>query len=1054
MFVGRVVVALAVVASGSFAGPAVAAGGPTETITLVTGDTVVMRASGVPVATAGPGRGGMRFQVSRVGGDTFVVPYDALRLTGAGKVDRRLFNVTKLAALGYGDRARGDIPLIVEGTARAAAGVRREPKDRVGEFWKSLQHKAKATTGMTKVWLDGKVTATLDRSVPQIGAPTAWRAGQTGSGTKVAVLDSGIDTSHPDLTDAVVQAQDFTESGSGTDDRSGHGTHVASTIAGSGAASGGKYKGVAPGAKLLNGKVLDDDGDGSESAVLAGMEWAAAQGAEVVNLSLGSKFPTDGKSPLDLAVDRLTAETGTLFVAAAGNNGPGSQTVSSPAAADAALAVGAVDHEDRLAEFSSRGPRAGDAAIKPDLTAPGVGIVAARAKNAVIGTPVDASYLAMDGTSMAAPHVAGAAAILAGQHPEWTPAELKAALMGSAEPNPALTVYQQGAGRADVGRAATQQVRADAGSIDFGEARWPHDDDKPVRRTVNYRNDGDQPVTLTLSTSDLKGPQGAAVPAGMFVLSATTVTVPAHGSAAVDVVANPAVSGPDGTYQGGVVATAGTTRVRTAVALYREPESYDVTVRAIGHDGQPAPLSHFMIANVDRPGFVVRDGSAEQFVLRLPKGTYYWEGFQERMISEQPFAFGSEHFFEPNFAIATDTMLTLDARDTVPLVLRSDRPEADQAALGFDSWRDTPYGGKASVGGSTGGTEAFPMANETRVRPSQTSAPGAYFFSAQALLAKLDGHGGWSGSPYQYHLKWHQDGRVPRTLDRRFRDRDLAEQTTVIAAQAPGELVTKDLVTTVSTPGKIVERYSPGYEFEPGTLTRRSADGQLLMSQGKSTPRFFATKGVAPPARWNVGPFMPADDTDRGSRRTGDAIDVQLWMYSDQDLDHTGDSLVDSGRTRLLRDGVEIAAFDYPGELTADVPAGSATYRLEVESSRSITPFSTRQSAAWTFRSSTTAEPTPLPLLFIRFAPNLDHRNQAPSGTRYAVPVQLSAGKLTAVEASYDDGATWRPAKLQGDKALLDHPHGNGYVSLRATALDAAGNRSEQTVIHAYKLTG
>jgi subtilisin family serine protease len=194
--------------------------------------------------------------------------------------------------------------------------------------------------------------------------------------------------------------------------------------------------------------VLDDEGNGQDSWVLAGMEWAAAQGADVVNLSLSTRYPADGLSPLDQAVNRLTTESGALFVVAAGNGGPGSQTIGSPAAADAALAVGAVDKSGQLAPFSSRGQRRGDGAIKPDITAPGVGIVVARAT----------------------PHVAGAAAILAGQHPDWTPGQLKAALMGAAQPNPHLSVHEQGAGRVDVARATTQRLRTDTGSLSLGTA--------------------------------------------------------------------------------------------------------------------------------------------------------------------------------------------------------------------------------------------------------------------------------------------------------------------------------------------------------------------------------------------------------------------------------------------------------------------------------------------------------------------------------------------------------------------------------------------------------
>ncbi|GAB3877487.1 hypothetical protein GCM10029964_026670 [Kibdelosporangium lantanae] len=114
------------------------------------------------------------------------------------------------------------------------------------------------------------------------------------------------------------------------------------------------------------------------------MQWAVDQGAKIVNLSLGAP-DEPGIDPLEEAVNELS-KTGTLFVIAAGNSG-GDETVGSPGSADAALTVGAVDRQDNLAPFSSRGPRTGDGAIKPDITAPGVGIVAAKAAEGRIGTP-------------------------------------------------------------------------------------------------------------------------------------------------------------------------------------------------------------------------------------------------------------------------------------------------------------------------------------------------------------------------------------------------------------------------------------------------------------------------------------------------------------------------------------------------------------------------------------------------------------------------------------------------------------------------------------------
>src|SRR5690606_11605148 len=173
-----------------------------------------------------------------------------------------------------------------------------------------------------------------------------------------------------------------------TADRVGHGTHVAGIVAGTGAASGGLRRGVAPGALLMNVKVLDDDGWGSASDVIAGMEWAAAQGADVINVSIGAG-PSDGRDPLSQAVNAVTEAYGVLVVASAGNLGFLESAIESPGAADAALTVGNVTKDGELFWDSSRGPRLGDHAVKPEITAPGTDIAAPRAARTALGRLID-----------------------------------------------------------------------------------------------------------------------------------------------------------------------------------------------------------------------------------------------------------------------------------------------------------------------------------------------------------------------------------------------------------------------------------------------------------------------------------------------------------------------------------------------------------------------------------------------------------------------------------------------------------------------------------------
>ena len=280
-------------------------------VTLVTGDVVTVRTTVDGKQTAEVDRpddavGGVRLQES--GGDLYVVPDEAVGLLAADKLDRQLFNVTDLIEMGYDDAGTGTVPMIATFTraqTRAAAEpsaprgskmVRELPvirgaaittrKPRARTFWTTVAPAPAVTdptptleAGVAKLWLDGRVEPALKESVPQIGAPAAWAKGYTGKGVTVAVLDTGIDADHPDLAGLVDGQASFVPGEDALTDVNGHGTHVASTIVGTGAASDGDNKGVAPDADLIVGKVLGGpEGYGQDSWVLAGMEWAVEPG--------------------------------------------------------------------------------------------------------------------------------------------------------------------------------------------------------------------------------------------------------------------------------------------------------------------------------------------------------------------------------------------------------------------------------------------------------------------------------------------------------------------------------------------------------------------------------------------------------------------------------------------------------------------------------------------------------------------------------------------------------------------------------------------------------
>lgn len=270
---------------------------------------------------------------------------------------------------------------------------------------------------------------TYDWGIDKIGANKVWELlGMTGKNIKVAVIDTGIQGDHPDLEGKVVAWRDFIHSEKTAYDDDGHGTHVAGTIAGNG--TEGIHTGVAPGVQLIGAKVLDNEGKGTYTTVLSGMQWAAENEADILNLSLGGP-QTDAFNTIFEDLNSL----GIFPVIAAGNSGPDPSTIGSPGSHPLAFTIGATDLDDNIAAFSSRGPVQtvdGNLIVKPDVVAPGVDIVSTWYKG---------GYARMSGTSMATPYTAGAVALLKEAFPGATLTDLKGLLtqnsvpLGKSQPN-------------------------------------------------------------------------------------------------------------------------------------------------------------------------------------------------------------------------------------------------------------------------------------------------------------------------------------------------------------------------------------------------------------------------------------------------------------------------------------------------------------------------------------------------------------------------------------------------------------------------------------------
>jgi subtilisin family serine protease len=356
----------------------------------------------------------------------------------------------------------------------------------------------RALPGVRDVFTGGTYRVSLDRSAPRIRASTLWGAGlvSSGQGVKIGIIDDGVDQEHEFFDPAgytmpagfpkgqssyttakVIVARAFAPPGATwryartpfDPELSGHGTHVAGIAAGNAdtpAIGGRRVSGIAPRAYIGNYKALGiptDSGvglDGNAPEIVAAIEAAVADGMNVINLSIGEPEIDPARDVVALALDAAAA-AGVVPVVAAGNDYTdfGRGSISSPGTAGQAITVAAAASTGpgALASFSSAGPTALSLRAKPEVTAPGIGILSS----------VPEGWGQSSGTSMAAPHVAGGAALLRQRHPDWTVARIKAALIATARPL-AEPPPRAGAGMIDLAAADTPLVEASPSAVSFG----------------------------------------------------------------------------------------------------------------------------------------------------------------------------------------------------------------------------------------------------------------------------------------------------------------------------------------------------------------------------------------------------------------------------------------------------------------------------------------------------------------------------------------------------------------------------------------------------------
>ncbi|MCP2341891.1 S8 family peptidase [Actinomadura rupiterrae] len=1075
-------------------------------VTLFTGDVVTVRTrkGAVPSVGVRPGadRRNKVFSTSvRPDGHVVVVPADVARLRGR-VVDPALFDVTALIQNGLDDARSRELPLIVQRSGRSVAAALpqgrrlasldavavRQPKSGTGRLGRAL---AAAPGGdASHIWLDRTVHTTrapqapvpaagapsgaakpgLDRNLTQVGAPVAWKAGATGRGVKVAVLDTGVDATHPDLKGRIAESANFSTSPD-VKDRFGHGTHVAAIVAGGGNASGGSRKGVAPDARLLVGKVLNDDGRAPESQLIAGMEWAATR-AKIVNMSIGGDT-TDGTDPLSVALDGLSKRNGTLFVVAAGNDGA-IGSVNTPGSADTALTVGAVDASDRLAPFSSRGPRAGRTAAKPELVAPGVDIVAARATGTSLGRIISARYTALSGTSMATPHVAGAAALVAQKHPGWGGDQLKAALVGSAATAKDRDAYEVGAGRLDAGAAVTAPLLSRQAVPHLGTSAFPA---HPALGTKLAWSAPGKAVTASLSVT-VTDRQGRTV-AGAAKLSATRLAIPAGGTATAQLTVK--VPRP-GLYAAEVTATGGGHSARTPVTFAVEAPSHTVTVvgkpipgtAAKDYSGSASVVNLDDVAQFAQGVDVPADGGTK---VRVPDGRYSVIGSVGDSRSD---LMRTALAGTPEITVDRDVTVTLDGTAARPFGASVQGVATKTAMSSLSVVRSFRQGiiadGVYTADSLPGQVFAQPMPGRLTTG-SITTATGFRLTAPGAVYDLFYPRPGGVPADASHVVTPAEQAKMAR-IDQRFAalDGDTSKPVSDVRyALAPNAPLSVGFQAGSEVPSGTTR--TDYVSASPGVLWMHEAFPRAVADGGWGDLGDFAElkPGSRAAETWGRQPFRPGPYSGTGhsesgcapapSLRTSGNVHVHLVDLQVRRDGFDCDMIPTLKHTMTLSEGtrrigqVASAAADFP------VPARAATFTLRYETdSSSVLQVSPRTSTTWTFRSGVPSGTSSerLPLLLVDYDLSLDLRNQ-PTGAPATFTVARMAGSARAtatglaVERSVDGGKTWHAATVRalgGGKfsAALPKPAAGGSLSLRVTARDSGGSSVRQEIISAYRL--
>jgi len=436
-----------------------------------------------------------------------------------------------------------------------------------------------------------------------------------------------------------------------------------------------RYIGVAPGAYLWNVKVLNQHGWGYTSWVIDGVEYAAygpdnisntGDEADIISMSLGGYPEPEEEDPLCQAVNEAVEQG--LVVAVAAGNEYDYFSISSPGTASKVITAGASDKEDELAYFSSKGPTI-DFYVKPDVLAPGVDIIAPRASGTSMGYPINEYYTRASGTSMATPHIAGAAALILQANPDWTPKEVKNALISTAD-DLGYNVYEQGGGRIYVPAVAYTKIQVDPATISFGI----YTDNSTDGRMLNFYNLDTigHTLTLDLAVYDIDGNK-----VDCATLDKTTLYVAPSSSASALLTINTSAI-PKSLYSGKVIATIDTGG--TIHTIFGFAKLNEVRINKMDMNGEPA-VDDLVVIFSDAEGAWIQDGWTDE----NGTVTFYLEDETYNVVS-----IGSDYVTDStiytiaeNVTVTGNTNIYLDERDTLHIdfdVNKTDQILAEKAA--------------------------------------------------------------------------------------------------------------------------------------------------------------------------------------------------------------------------------------------------------------------------------------------------------------------------------------------------------------------------------------